>query len=152
MRSRRLELTRTKRHKWHDQAPGMPQHPPQWQGPQVPPPPQPSQGFNMRLPHDDVEPNANSIFRARGMQQAFVAGGQDILICFKIDRKFVDLKKFSGIGPDWKDWKKKVVGHCAGSTGNWRRIFKAIGVLSTDDAVASRERADWPGIHGLGLV
>ena len=44
----------------------------------------------------------------------------------KIDRKFVDLNKFTGMAADWKDQKKKWVGHCAGSTGKWRRIFKAI--------------------------
>ena len=27
---------------------------------------------------------------------------------------------------DWKDWKNKFIDHCAGSTGKWRRIFKAI--------------------------
>ena len=40
------------------------------------------------------------------MQQAFVNGGQDILKTFKIDRKSVDIKKFSGVAADWKDWKK----------------------------------------------
>ena len=82
------------------QAQGMPQQPPQSQGPQVPPPPQPQQEFNTRLPQDQGEPNVNSIFRARSMQQAFVAAGQEIQKTFKIDRKFVDLKKFSGVATD----------------------------------------------------
>ena len=53
------------------------------------------------------------------MQQAVVAGGQDILDTFKVDRKFVDLNKFSGVATDRKDWKKKFTEHCAGSTNKW---------------------------------
>ena len=45
-----------------------------------------------------------SIFRALGMKQAFVAGGQDIPKTFKVDRKFIDLKKVSGMAAGWKDW------------------------------------------------
>ena len=89
-----------------DQQPGMPQHPPQWQGAPVPPPPQPNQDFNTRVPGDDAELNVNSIFRARGMQKPFVAGGQDILNTFKIDSEFIDLKQLSGAAADWKDWEK----------------------------------------------
>ena len=85
----------------------MTQQPPQWQGAPAMPPPQPSQDFNTRLPGDGAEPNVNSLFRARGMQQPCVAGGQDILKTIKIDRTFVDLKKLSGAAADWKDRKKK---------------------------------------------
>ena len=60
------------------------------------------------------------------MQQASVAGGQDILKTFKIDRKFVDLNNFPGVATDSKDWKNKFIDYCAGSTGKWRRVFKAI--------------------------
>ena len=88
------------------QPPGVPQQPSQWQGAPVPPPPQPTWDFNTRLPGDDAEPNVNSIFRAPGMQQTFVAGGQDVLKTSKIDRKFVDLKKISGVAADWRNWKK----------------------------------------------
>ena len=111
----------------HGQQPGMPQQPPQWQGAPVPPTPQTNQDFNTRLPGDGAEtPNVNSCCRARGIQQPFVAGGQDILKTFKIDRNVVDLQKFSGLAADWKDCKKKFIDHRAGSTGKWRRIFKAI--------------------------
>ena len=104
----------------------MPQHPPQWQGAPVPPPPQPNQEFNTRLPGENAEPNVNFVFKAWGMQEPFVAGGQDILKTFKIDRKFVDLGKFSGVAVDCMDWKNHFVDHCAGSTGKWRRVFEAI--------------------------
>ena len=46
---------------------------------------------------------------------------------FKIDRKFVDPKKCTFMDADWKDWRKKFIDHCAGSTGKRRRIVKAIG-------------------------
>ena len=93
------------------QQPGMPQQPPQWQGAPVPPPPQPNQDFNTRVPGDDDEPNVNSMLRARGLQEPSVAGGQDILKAFKIDRTFVDPEKISGVAADWKDRKTKCIDH-----------------------------------------
>ena len=49
---------------------------------------------------------------------------KDALAHFKINRKDCDLKKFTGKMADFKMWKKRLIDHCAASTGRWKEIFK----------------------------
>ena len=78
------------------------------------------------------QPDIPSVFRGNNAQQVFQGygpignGAQDIVQLFKIQRKDVELKKFSGNMADWKSWKNRFMDHLAQSTGRWRRLLRMV--------------------------